>query len=117
MVVEDEEGLLRLFSSLIRRLDYDVLQADGGAEAIDLLKQYTPDLLILDLAMPEVCGTDVLAFVDSQPDLDTMQVMILTALGPMPDMRGLEERIDSWVKKPILPADLQATVRALIEGK
>lgn len=117
LIVEDEEGLLRLFAALIERLGYEVLQANGGAAGIELLDQHTPDVLVLDIAMPHVSGRDVLAYVDEQPHLDSMRVMVLTALGAMPPLDGLEERIDTWIKKPIMPNDLQNTVRALVEDE
>lgn len=117
LIAENEEGLLRLFTALIERLGYDVLPAEDGAAAIDLLDEYTPDLLILDMAMPHVSGTDVLAYIDEHPYLDSMRIMVLTALGSMPPMGGLEERIDVWAKKPILPNDLQNLVRTLVEDQ
>jgi CheY-like chemotaxis protein len=117
LVVEDEEGMLRLFTALVERLGYRTLQAGGGAEAIDLLGQHTPDLMILDIAMPEVSGTDVLAHVVTQPQLDGMKVMVLTALGSMPNIGDLSERVDAWIKKPIMPVDFQQIVQSMIEGQ
>ena len=114
LIVEDEEGLLHLFAALVERLDYRTLQAIGGADAIDLLGQHTPDLMILDIAMPEVSGTDVLAYVVTQPRLDAMQVMVLTALGSMLDIGALSERVATWIKKPIMPADFQNIVRRTV---
>jgi CheY-like chemotaxis protein len=117
LVVEDEEGMLRLFTALVERLGYRTLQAGGGAEAIDLLGQQMPDLMILDIAMPEVSGTDVLAYVVTQPQLDDMKVMVLTALGSMPNIGDLSERVDAWIKKPIMPVDFQQIVQSMIEGQ
>ena len=106
LIVDDEPGLLALFSSLIQRLDCTVVQANGGAAAIDILSKRTPDLLILDIAMPQVSGIDVLRYVVSQtPRLDAMQVLVLTALGVSHELRDLMPRVQRWVVKPVMPLE------------
>lgn len=114
LVVDDEAGLLRLFASLVERLDCETLRASGGEAAIDILNCSTPDLLILDLAMPEVSGIDVLHFVRSTPRLDHMKVMILTARPNMaPELAELG--FDYWVSKPIMPHDFLEAVQGALE--
>lgn len=104
LIVDDEPGLLRLFAGLVERLDCEAVPASGGGEALDFLDQETPDLLILDLAMPEVSGYDVLRYVRSIPRLNRMKVMILTARPNMvPEVEALG--IDCWVSKPVMPND------------
>ena len=104
LIVDDEPGLLRLFTGLIERLNCKTIQANGGITALDILDEITPDLLILDLAMPEVSGYDVLQYVRSIPRLNDMKVMILTARPNMvPEVEALG--IDSWVAKPVMPND------------
>jgi len=78
-----------------------------------VLDQETPDLLILDLAMPEVSGLDVLRYVRSVPRLSKMKVMILTARpSTIPEAETLG--IDYWITKPVLPSDfINAVARAL----
>jgi CheY-like chemotaxis protein len=116
LVVENEEGLLGLFSRLVQGLGYQVLQADSGMAALEILEQQTPDLLILDLAMPEVTGFDVLRRVIEMPQLERMRVMVLTATGPGPAPDDVRFRIDEWVTKPISPDAFNATVRELTEA-
>lgn len=113
LIVDDEPGLLRLFSSLIERLNCEIIQANGGALALDILDEVTPNLLILDLAMPEVSGYDVLQYVRSIPRLDRMKVMILTARPNMvPEVEALG--IDCWVAKPVMPSDFLAIVDEIL---
>jgi CheY-like chemotaxis protein len=59
LIVDDEPGLLRLFVGLVERLDCETMQAEDGAAALEILDHETPDLLILDLAMPEMSGSEV----------------------------------------------------------
>ena len=114
LVVDDEPGLLRLFTRLLERLECQPVAANGGTTALDLLDQITPDLLILDLAMPEVNGYQVLQYVRSIPRLDTMKVMILTARPNMvPEVEALG--IDCWVSKPVMPTDFLDIVSQVLD--
>jgi len=116
LIVDDELGLLQLFKTLLTRLPCAVFTALGGAEAIDLLDRYTPDLLVLDLAMPVVSGVEVLEHVRATPRLNAMTVMILTARPTMvPEVEALG--IDLWVSKPILPHDLLKLVESVLAEK
>jgi CheY-like chemotaxis protein len=116
LVVDNEVGLLGLFSRLVQGLGYQVLQADGGMAALEILEQQTPDLLILDLAMPTVTGFDVLRRVIEMPHLERMRVMVLTATGSGPAPEDVGYRIDEWVTKPITPHAFNAIVRKLVEA-
>lgn len=114
LIVDDEPGLVQLFAGLIARLSCTVLTGLGGEEAIDILDQQTPDLLILDLAMPGVSGFDVLKRVRAIPRLDGMTVMILTARPNLvPEVEALG--IDYWVSKPILPRDFLDIIRDVLD--
>ena len=115
LIVDDEPGLLRLFAGLVERLECETIQARSGAVAVDILEQETPDLLILDLAMPEVSGFEVLQYVRSIPRLDVMKVMILTARPNLvPEIEALG--IDCWVSKPVMPRDFLDIVESLLNG-
>lgn len=114
LVVDDEPGLLRLFTALIERLNCRVIAADGGEAALDILDEITPDLLILDLAMPEKNGYQVLQYVRSIPRLGNMKVMILTARPNMvPEVEALG--IDCWVSKPVMPHDFLEIVSQVLD--
>lgn len=116
MIVDDEKGLLMLFSNLIKRLGYTVIEADGGQAAIDLLHEVTPDLLVLDLAMPKVSGHDVLRYIQNTDHLDDMQVMVLTALGPGAVRDSTSSRVDRWVNKPLRPDAFIDHIQDMLTG-
>ena len=113
LIVDDEPGFLRLFSGLVDRLECHSMQASGGAAALTILAEETPDLMILDLAMPDVSGLEVLRTVRDTPRLHSMKVMILTARPNMvPEVEALG--IDGWVTKPVMAHDfLEAVEKAL----
>ncbi|NLE52312.1 MAG: response regulator [Chloroflexi bacterium] len=116
LIVDDEPGLLQLFAGLMARLPCSVLTAESGEDAIAILNDTTPDLLILDLAMPGISGYDVLQHVRGINRLDSMTVMILTARPHLvPEVEALG--IDYWVSKPILPRDFLEIVRDVLESE
>ncbi len=114
LFVDNEQGMLVLFGNLLQRIGYDVRLAAGGEEALTWLERETPDLLILDMAMPGISGIDVLHYVIDRPALDDMIVMVLTALGPGPAPSEVAQRIARWVTKPIEPQRLVHVVRELL---
>lgn len=115
LIVDDEKGLLTLFERLVAHLGCDVMKTDNGRDALHILYGETPALLILDLAMPEISGFDVLRFVVREPRLDAMRVMISTAADPGRAPEDVNGRIDSWITKPVLPTVFLQQVRAMLE--
>lgn len=115
LLVDDEPGLLKLFAGLMDRLNCHVIPACGGSEALGVLERETPDLLILDLAMPGISGVDVLRWVRDNPRLDTMKVIILTA---RPNMIAEVETlgIDYWISKPVAPMDFLRLIEDILSG-
>ena len=105
LVVDDEPDMPKMFEMILRPLNCKIMAANDGATALNMLKQVTPDVLVLDLAMPEIDGYQVLQYVRSQPHLAEMKVIILTA---RPHMVPLVEPlgIDCWLAKPVMPRDL-----------
>lgn len=115
LIVDDEPGLLRLFSGLVQRLDCEPLLAVSGAEALEILAHTIPDLLVLDLAMPRVSGFDVLRYVRSNSRLDLMKVLILTARPNLvPEVEALG--IDAWLSKPVMPNDFVDAIAHTLYG-
>ncbi len=115
LLVDDEPGLLKLFAGLVERLNCRAIVAQGGAAALDTLDRETPDLMILDLAMPEISGFDVLQYVRSIPRLSAMKVMILTARPNLvPEIEDLG--IDCWVSKPVMPREFLDMVQQVLAG-
>lgn len=112
MLVEDEPGIVALLTHILNPLDAQIVTAYGGEQALHMLEKGSPDLLILDLAMPEVNGQEVLRYVRSQPRLDAMKVMILSVRTMDPTVAALG--YDTWVSKPVLPKPFVDAVRTLL---
>lgn len=108
LIVEDEPALLRLFTTVVRFCvpSAAISTANGGEKAIQFLKRESPQLLILDLAMPGVDGNDVLDYILTNPDLAEMVIIVLTAVSSRlrPEHR---QRVAALLIKPISPRDLE----------
>lgn len=112
LVVEDEKNLARLVRGYLENAGYEVLQAYTGREALFMARQERPDLILLDLGLPEMDGLDVAQTLrrDSQ-----VPIIILTARVEESDrILGLELGADDYVTKPFSPRELVARVRAVL---
>lgn len=113
MLVDDDDSLRALVSMTLPRDHFVVVEAHDGKEALELLGEQTPDLLVLDWKMPEASGEEVLTFVKAEyPDLP---VIVLTA-----DQQPREREVagslgaDEFLTKPFSPLQLLGTVDRLL---
>ena len=112
LVVEDERKLRELVRSYLERAGFAVLSTESGAEAITLAATAAPDLVILDLGLPDVPGESVLREVRA---LGPVPVLMLTAMSGEEDrIRGLELGADDYVTKPFSPRELVLRVQAIL---
>jgi len=88
LVVDDDPGITRLFQNLLTREGYAVSTAGGGREALSRMNNQKPDVLLLDLAMPDLNGFDVLASMAADPALAGVRVFIMTAKNLSPNERA-----------------------------
>jgi DNA-binding response OmpR family regulator len=112
LVVEDDPDIRGLVVALVQRAGMNGLGADDGRAGIRAFFEHRPDLLVLDLGLPELDGWQVLERVR---DVSDVPVMVLTAAGESPQkVRGLDGGADDYVVKPFDPDVLVARIRALL---
>jgi two-component system KDP operon response regulator KdpE len=112
LLVDDEISIQRAMSSLLRSRGYDVIVAGTGREALDCFARERPDLLILDLGLPDMDGGEVCRMVREQAETP---ILILSAKGAEKDkVVALDEGADDYVTKPFGPEELMARVRAAL---
>lgn len=112
LVVDDEPGIVDIARANLEGYGYSVISAYDGGEALTKIKEEKPDLVVLDILMPEMDGWDVLERMESDPDLAGIPVIMLTARVSDEDvLRGLETGAVEYMTKPFYPQDLVAAVK------
>lgn len=118
LVVDDEPDLLELVRVNLSQSGYQVEVAESGEVALDLLRRSPPDLVILDLMLPDVPGTEICRRIRADPDLQHLPVVMLTAKADEVDrVVGLELGADDYVVKPFSPRELALRVRAVLRRR
>jgi two-component system phosphate regulon response regulator PhoB len=115
LVVDDEEDLVELLRVNLAQADYEVEVAYSGREALAKVEKSPPDLVILDLMMPDVSGLEVCKQVRADKALSHIPIIMLTAKADEVDrIVGFELGADDYVTKPFSPRELLLRVRALL---
>jgi len=115
MVVEDDPDARRLVTACLRRLGMVVHQAKSGAEAVKLLESLTPDLVCLDLRLPDFNGLLVCEKMRASERLQNVPVLVISALAQPADLEKAEQMgADDYLVKPFRAAALAASVRELM---
>jgi DNA-binding response OmpR family regulator len=115
LVVDDEAKISQIVTAYLQRDGYRVLRADNGRAALDLARADAPDLIILDLMLPEISGWDVCRSLRRDPKLAGVPIIMLTARDEVADrIVGLELGADDYVVKPFDPKELVARVHAVL---
>jgi DNA-binding response OmpR family regulator len=115
LVADDDRDILQLVSFRLERADYEVVQANDGEEALRLVKELRPDLVVLDLMMPKLNGYEVIREIRRDEETKAIPVILLTARVQEADVaRGFEAGADDYLKKPFSPQELRARVQAIL---
>jgi len=117
MIVEDNELNMKLFRDLIEASGYETVRTRNGLEALDLARKHQPDLILMDIQLPEVSGLEVTKWLKDDPELRFIPVIAVTAFA----MKGDEERIreggcEAYLSKPISVTKFLETVRHFLDA-
>ncbi|MCU0789733.1 MAG: response regulator [Nitratireductor sp.] len=115
MIVEDNELNMKLFNDLLEANGYRTIKTRNGLEALDLAREHRPDLILMDIQLPEVSGLEVTKWLKEDDELHVIPVIAVTAFA----MKGDEERIrqggcEAYISKPISVAKFVETVKSYI---
>jgi len=112
LVVDDEERMVRFIRLNLEHDGFLVSEAFNGKQAVQRLRDATPDLVLLDVMMPDIDGFEVLQMIR---EISSVPVIMLTAKGEEDDrVRGLELGADDYVTKPFSPRELVSRVKAVL---
>jgi two-component system phosphate regulon response regulator PhoB len=118
LVVDDEPDLLELVRFNLSQAGFQVDTAASGREALDKLEASVPDLVVLDLMLPDVSGNDICRQIRSDPALAELPIVMLTAKSEEVDrVVGFELGADDYVPKPFSPRELTLRVRAVLRRR
>jgi adenylate cyclase len=118
LVVDDTPQNVKLLADLLRAKGYAVLTASSGPQALATIDRDRPDLVLLDVVMPDMSGYDVCRKIRENPATALLPVVMVTALDPTEErVKGLEAGADDFLTKPIHQPELLARVRSLLRIK
>jgi two-component system cell cycle response regulator DivK len=117
LIVEDNELNMKLFHDLLEAHGYSTIGTRNGIEALDLARKHRPDLILMDIQLPEVSGLEVTKRLKDDQDLRHIPVIAVTAFA----MKGDEERVlaggcEAYLSKPISVGKFMETVRQFLGG-
>jgi two-component system, cell cycle response regulator DivK len=116
LIVEDNELNMKLFSDLLEAHGYRVIQTRDGLSALDLARRHKPDLVLMDIQLPEVSGIEVTKWMKEADDLKHIPVIAVTAFA----MKGDEEKIkeggcEAYISKPISVLSFLQTIDVFLK--
>ena len=117
LIVEDNTKNLKLFSLILKSLDYDVFTADDGEEGLAMAKEIMPDLILMDIQMPRMDGITAIKRLRDDEAISALPVIALTSYA----MKGDRERMlgagfDDYISKPIDKSEFVSTIAEVMKG-
>ncbi len=115
MIIEDEPDAAELFAEMMRLNGYRVLKTYSSTPAMTLIAQEKPDVIILDIMMPDISGLEVLRYMRRDPGLASIPVVVVSAKATTADIAaGLEAGASVYLTKPVAYTDLKNAVDGLL---
>ncbi len=116
LIVEDNELNMKLFNDLLQAHNYNTVQTQDGREALQLARKHRPDLILMDIQLPEISGLEVTKMLKKDDDLKHIPVIAVTAFA----MKGDEEKIrdggcEGYIAKPISVPSFLETISKFLD--
>jgi len=116
LIVDDEPNVVMPIQFLMEQHGYKVMIAERGEDALDLVYQYKPDLVLLDIMLPGIDGYEVCEIIRLDPNYRNIKIIFLTALGREVEIaKGLTLGADAYITKPFSNSALVAKVKEVLE--
>ena len=118
LIVDDNEQNLELIQAYLEDLDCETIPAYDGQQALDVIAQNPPDLILLDIMMPKMSGFEVCKRVKNDPKTAEIPIIMVTALHEFGDIeRAIEAGTDDFLSKPVNRLELTTRVRTMLKLK
>lgn len=107
LIADDELRLRKVVALHLKKAGFDVLEAGNGRQALDIAREKKPDLIVLDVMMPEMTGLEACAAIKADAELGSTPVILLTAMAEASDIeKGSNVGADFYLTKPFSPKEL-----------
>ena len=115
LIVDDEPSIVVPIQFLMEQQGYNVLVAENGEDALDIIYKYTPDLILLDIMLPRIDGYEVCEIVRLDPRYRDIKIIFITAKGREVEIaKGLALGADAYITKPFSNTELVSKVKELL---
>jgi len=117
LVVEDDQISLALLKQLLEVHGYEILETPEGLGAIDIARNEQPDLILMDIRLPDICGLEVTRLLKQDEQTKAIPIIAVTALAtPEYEKKGLESGCDAYIAKPITLGNLLRTIESFLSS-
>jgi len=118
LIVDDEPNIVLALELLMKREGYEVLTVDDGPKVFEVLKEFSPDLILLDIMMPKMDGYEVCQRIRADASLKNISIIMLTAKGrEVEKEKGLALGADYYITKPFSTREVIMKVKEVLAGK
>ena len=118
LIVDDNAQNLELLQAYLEEIDCDTIPAYDGLQALELVAKRKPDLVLLDIMMPQMSGFEVCRRLKKDPNTQDIPIIMVTALSEFGDIeRGIDSGTDDFVSKPVNRLELLARVKTMLKLK
>ena len=115
LVIEDQEDNRRIMHDLLTSADFQVLDAVTGEEGVSSAEQHKPDLILMDIQLPDIDGYEATRRIKANPDLKSIPIIAVTSYALSgDDIKAFEAGCDAYVSKPFSPRALLAKIRQIL---
>ena len=118
LIADDDPDLRQLLHLQLETMDCNLIEANNGAKTLELILTEMPDLVILDVMMPELTGWEILKYVRSKPDLNTIGILMLTGIGEtLNELSSPMYGADDYIDKPFKSQELIFKIRRVLSRR
>jgi two-component system cell cycle response regulator DivK len=110
LIVEDNELNMKLLNDVLEAYGYDIVKTDSGAVVLELARTHRPDLVLMDIQLPDVSGLDAVRQLKGDPETREIPVIAVTAF-------AMDSGCDGYIAKPIMLREFLATIEEFLSGK
>ena len=115
LIVEDNELNMKLLNDVLEAYGYDIVKTDSGSAALGLARQHRPDLILMDIQLPDISGLDAVRQLKADPLTETIPVLAVTAFAMAGDERkALDSGCDGYIAKPIMLREFLAMIEKFL---